>query len=320
MAIHVLTPERSTLHGQFSRELEPALTIEAGDTVHYRTLDAGWGEVAPAELGGPRPKFEPRIAGRDSGHALCGPVAIRGAEPGMTLEVEIGTVRPGPYGWTWVVGGATGLDARLGVTVTGGEAYGLLWALDPDANIARDQHGRSVPIRPFMGIMGMPPDAPGLHASWPPRASGGNIDCKELVAGSRLYLPVPVPGALFSVGDGHAAQGDGEVCGQAIECPMERVELTFRLREDLQVATPRARTPRGWITFGFHEDLGEATVIALNAMLDLMGERHALRREDALALASIVVDLRVTQIVNGVRGVHAILPDNAIDGLVPSAV
>jgi acetamidase/formamidase len=158
----------------------------------------------------------------------------------------------------------------------------------------------------------MPPDEAGMHDTRPPRFCGGNMDCKELVKGSTLYLPVPVSGALFSVGDGHAVQADGEVCGVAMECPMELVDLTFRLRDDLHLATPRANTPSGWITLGFHEDLNEASVIALVAMLDLLGEHYGLQRPEALALASLVVDFRITQFVNGVRGVHALLPHGAI--------
>ena len=158
----------------------------------------------------------------------------------------------------------------------------------------------------------MPPDEPGMHPTFPPRFCGGNIDCKELVAGSILYLPISVPEALFSVGDGHAIQGDGEVSGVAIECPMERVDLTFHLRNDLHLTTPRAHTPSGWITLGFHENLHEASVLALEAMLDLMGEHYHLPRPQALALASLVVDLHVTQNANGVLGVHAVLPHEAI--------
>jgi acetamidase/formamidase len=160
--------------------------------------------------------------------------------------------------------------------------------------------------------MGMPPDEPGLHSTAPPRFCGGNLDCKELSAGSTLYLPVSVPGALFSVGDGHAAQGDGEVCVTAIECPMDRVELTFHLHESPRLTAPRAHTAAGWITLGLHEDLNEAAFLATEAMLELMGEQYSLQRGDALALASLVVDLRVTQLVNGVRGVHAVLPHGAI--------
>ena len=127
-----------------------------------------------------------------------------------------------------------------------------------------------------------------------------------------MYYPVAVPGALFSVGDGHALQGDGEVCVTAIECPMERVALTFDLRPEMHLKTPRAHTSAGWITFGFHEDLLEATMIALEGMLDLMVEQYGMTRPEALGMASLVVDMHVTQIVNGTRGVHALLPHGAI--------
>jgi acetamidase/formamidase len=142
--------------------------------------------------------------------------------------------------------------------------------------------------------------------------SGGNIDCKELVAGTTVYLPIPVDGALLSAGDGHAAQGDGEVSQLAIECPLERAQLTVSVRDDLTLSTPIARTDDAWLTFGFDEDLDEAAALAIDAMLELMGREHGLERREALALASIVVDLRVTQMVNRVRGVHAVLPHDAI--------
>jgi acetamidase/formamidase len=175
----------------------------------------------------------------------------------------------------------------------------------------RNQFGQVIALHPFMGVMGVAPAEPGLHATAPPRATGGNIDCKELVAGSTLYLPVRVPGALFSVGDGHGAQGDGEVSKTAVECPMEHVSLTFTL-EDQPLALPRANAPAGWITFGFHPDLNEATVIALDEMLTLLGTLYGVERPEALALASVLVDLRVTQIANGVHGVHALLPHGAL--------
>jgi len=160
--------------------------------------------------------------------------------------------------------------------------------------------------------MGMPPDEPGKHPTPPPRYCGGNIDCKELTAGSSLFLPIPVEGGLFSVGDGHAAQGDGEVSVLAIECPMERVELTFQLHPEMALTMPRIRTPNAWMTLGFHEDLLEATYLALEGMLTLISEQYGVDRRNALALASVVVDMRVTQIVNGVRGAHAVLADGAI--------
>ena len=158
----------------------------------------------------------------------------------------------------------------------------------------------------------MPPPEPGVHSTQPPRVSGGNIDCKELVAGTTLFLPIPVDGALLSAGDGHAAQGDGEVSQLAIECGLERAQLTVSVRDDLTLSTPIARTGDAWLTFGFDEDLDEAAAIAIDAMLELMGREHGLERREALALASVVVDLRVTQMVNRVRGVHAVLADGAI--------
>ena len=311
---HVIEPERANLHGHFSRDLPPCLTIEPGDTVRFCTLDARW-NVDPRRAEPPgedEPGFAPRDKEKDAGHALCGPVAVRGALPGMTLEVAIEAIRAGRWGWTAAGGWDHPVNQRLGLLDS--KTF-LLWSLDPDANVARDQHGRQVALRPFMGVMGCAPDEPGVLSTAPPRAVGGNMDCKELVAGSRLYLPVAVPGALFSVGDGHAAQGDGESSVTAIECPMERVDLTFHLVTDRPpLATPRAHTPAGWVTLGFHEDLNEATYRALEAMLDLMtGTLYpGMTRGDALALASVAVDLRVTQIVNGVRGVHAVLPHGAL--------
>lgn len=309
MTTYTIEPERATLHGTFSREYPPVLTIDSGDTVRFRTLDAGWHLEPFITVKEEVRTFEPRFKDRDYGHALCGPVAIRGAQPGMTLEIRIDEVRPGTSGWT--IGGGTHneLNKLLGLSE---EFEELSWTLDVDSMTGRDQFGHTVALRPFMGVMGMPPDEPGLHPTSPPRFCGGNIDCKELIAGSTLYLPIAIPGALFSTGDGHALQGDGEVSGVAIECPMERVDLTFHLRDDLQLTTPRADTPAGWITLAFHEDLHEATLIAINAMLDLMDERYHLPRPRALALASLLVDVRVTQIVNGVLGVHVVLPHGVI--------
>lgn len=310
MAVYHIEPERATLHGHFSRELAPALTIDPGDTVCFRTLDAGWGVEPPHTPGVPGTRFEPRVEGQDGGHALCGPVAIRGARPGMALEVRIERVVPGTWGWTGGGGWPTPWNRWFGAAEK--PEHPQLWTLDAAAGVARNQHGYSIALRPFMGVMGMPPDEPGILPTFPPRVTGGNLDCKELTAGATLFLPIAVPGALFSTGDGHGAQGDGEVSGTAIECPMERVELTFHLRDDLPLATPRARTPEAWLTFGLHEDLHEATLLAGNAMLDLMAEQYGLHRKDALALASVTMDLRITQIVNGVRGVHARLPHDAI--------
>jgi acetamidase/formamidase len=157
----------------------------------------------------------------------------------------------------------------------------------------------------------MPPAESGVHSTIPPRPCGGNIDCKELVAGSVLFLPIAVDEALFSAGDGHAAQGDGEISGTAIECPVE-AQVTLDLRGDFPIQWPVARTATSWLTFGFHENLEAAARIAIDGMLDLMQREHGLARNDALALASVVVDLRVTQLANKTLGVHAVLNDAAL--------
>lgn len=287
---HRLPLERRTLHGHFSRDLEPVVAVDSGDTVQLETLESGW-HVRPGEY------FEPRDPELDDGHALCGPIEVRGARPGLTLVVEIRTVRTGPWGAT-----STWTDEP--------EPHVLLWELDADAGIARWE-GRTVDLAPFAGVVGMPPPDEGRHSTVPPRVWGGNIDCKELVAGTTLYLPIPVDGALLSAGDGHGCQGDGEVCGTAIECPLEVLELGLSV-EELGYDTPVARTSDAWITFGFDEDLDAAVETATGAMLELMQREHGVTRTEALMLASLVVDLRVTQIVNGVRGAHAVLPDNSL--------
>lgn len=176
------------------------------------------------------------------------------------------------------------MNQRLGIA--DGEEFHLNWNLDSDLMIGTSDKGHKVALRHFMGIMGMPPDEPGIHSTFPPRFCGGNIDCKELIAGSTLYLPIPVPGGLFSVGDGHAVQGDGEVGCPALECPMDIVDLEFNVYEHMNISMPRAKTPTAWITMGFHEDLNEASIIALEGMLNLMGEQYGFDRKEALALAS----------------------------------
>jgi acetamidase/formamidase len=282
--IHELPLERRTLHGHFSRDLAPVLDIDPGDSVRFSAPNAGW-ELESRE------KFAPLDPQLDAGHALAGPVAVRGARAGQTLAVRIDAVRP----------------ASWGVTITQ-QDHVIVWDLDGEKGRA---NGFEIELRPFLGVVGMPPPEPGVHPTFPPRPWGGNIDCKELVAGTTLFLPIPVDGALFSAGDGHATQGDGEVCGTAIECPVE-AQVTLDLRDDLSLESPIARIEDAWLTFGFDEHLGLAARKAVDGMLDLMEREHALGRDDALALASLVVDLRVTQVVNGVLGVHAVMRDEAI--------
>jgi acetamidase/formamidase len=300
--IHTLEPDERTLHGHFSRDRPAVLTIDPDDTVVFRTLDAGWG-LEPHHPGPWSPRREIERGPDDDGHALTGPIAISGAVPGLTLAVEIGALVPAAHGACLAGGWRSPWNEWLGVV---GDGVVHAYALDAATMTGTSSLGRTVKLRPFLGVMGMPPDEPGIHSTIPPRATGGNLDCRELVSGSTLYLPIAVRGGLFSTGDGHAAQGDGEVSGTAIECPMESAELTFRLRNDLPLTTPIARTPTGWVTLGVHEDLDAAALIALNAMLDLLELELGMSRRDALAVASIEVDLRVTQTVNEVQGVHAL--------------
>lgn len=312
MTTHRLEPHRSTLHGTFSSGWEPVLAIDPGDSVTVSTLDARWSIEGPAADGTPGHQLEPRNPERDNGHALCGPIAVRGARPGMNLIIDIGEIVPG--GWGWTAGGSwpNGINEHLGI---GTDDVRLAWTLDHETGRATNQFGQSVRMAPFFGVMGMPGISDIPVPSWTPRPEGGNIDCRELTSGTRLYLPIAVDGALFSVGDGHAAQGDGEVSGTGIECPMDSALLTFDLSDEFILTAPLARTPDSWISFGFDEHLDAAAIRALDGMLDLFGRQFAITRANALALASVAVDLRITQIVNGVRGVHAVLRDDAIDGL-----
>jgi len=302
--IHELPLERRTLHGHFSRDLRPILTIDSGDTIAFPCLDAGW-HLARGEY------FEPRDEKLDAGHALIGPIEIRGARKGQTLAVRIDAVRVGELGFTVAGGWSSWLNDAVGLGEDA-EKHLVAWNLDADAGVARDEHGREVELDPFLGVLGMPPDEPGVHETGPPRRCGGNIDCKELRPGATLFLPIPVDGARFSAGDGHGRQGDGELSGTAIECPLSRAELTLTVLDDLPLEWPIARLPEAWVTFGFGADLDEAAAIAVDGMLNLLGREHGFERAEALAFASVVVDVRVTQVVNGVVGVHAVLPDGAI--------
>ena len=283
--IHEIPLGEDTVHGYFSSVLPPVLTVDPGDSVRFQALNAGWRWDSEEE------HFE-RDAALHDGHALTGPIEVRGARAGQTLVVRIDEVTPRSWG----------------ATFAHGELF--LWALDGET--ATDDHGVAVALAPFLGVIGMPPPEPGVHSTIPPRRFGGNIDCKLLVAGTTLYLPIPVDGAHLSAGDGHGAQGDGEVSGTAIECPLERAQLTLDLRDDLELRTPIARTTDAWIAFGFDQDLDLAAEQCVATMLDLMERELGFARTHALALASVAVDLHVTQIVNVAKGVHAVLRDKAL--------
>jgi acetamidase/formamidase len=307
MTRHQLDPSPSTTAYVFSRDLPPVLTVDPGDTVVLRSLDAS-GHLRPQAFPGEEVPVMDGKKGR--GHCLTGPITVRGAVPGQVLAVRFISLRPDIWGYTVAAGRDTPLTRRLGLHE--GPPAWLLWQIDADAGTAVSNRRHTVRIAPFHGVTGVAWDEPGEHSTIPPRAiGGGNIDCKELVAGSVLYLPVTVPGALLSVGDGHAAQGDGEVAGTAIECGM-RTELQVELVTRRPVTGVHAETPAGQITFGFSPDLNVAMGDALDAMLTWLQASYAVDKATALALASPVLDLRITQVANQSWGVHALLPTGAI--------
>ena len=296
MTRHQLDPSPSTTADVFSRDLPPVLTVDPGDTIVLRSLNAS-GHLEPQTF--PGEKAPTMASKKRSGHCLTGPIAVRGAVPGGVLAVRFISLRPDTWGYTVAAARDTPLTRRLGLHE--GPPAWLLWQIDADAGLATSDRGHTVRIAPFHGVTGVAWDEPGEHSTIPPRAvGGGNIDCKELVAGSML-----------SIGDGHAAQGDGEVAGTAIECGMT-TGLQLELVTDRPVPGVHAQTPAGQITFGFSPDLNAAMGDALDAMLTWLQASYGVGKATALALASPVLDLRVTQVANQSWGVHALLPAGAI--------
>ncbi|WIE65496.1 acetamidase/formamidase family protein [Curtobacterium sp. MCLR17_036] len=295
-AVDVLTAER-----------RPVLTVAPGDTVTVHTLSAaGYTERQPAPGVDAPTLIDPR-----RGHCLVGPIAVTGARPGAVLAVRFDDLVPDDWGYTGSGGVDTPVNRALGLTDPASRGP-LLWDIDPERGVAVNQLGLGVRTAPFLGVVGLPPEPAGEHSTIPPRPlGGGNIDCRELVAGSTLYLPVTVPDALLSVGDGHAAQGDGEVSGTAVECGMTTT-MTLTLLDTAPVEGVHADTPAGRITFGFDADLNAATATALDRMVDWIVALHGTSRAEALAMASVAVSMRVTQVANRTWGVHALLPHDAI--------
>lgn len=300
--LHVLEPEEGFLHGWFRPDLEPIRTIEPGDRLRWRTLDVG---------GGLTPMGPDRRRIQLDGPCMHGPVAVRGARPGDTLAVTLHEIVPGPWGWTLAGGeGFHNRELNRRLRVDREPRLVIPWTRQGDRFV--DPDGFTVTARPFPGVLGVA--APEPWSGWFPHAGGGNMDCRELIAGTTLYLPVLVEGALLSVGDGHAYQGDGELSGTAIECPFEAIELEVQLRRDFPVVSPHIAQGDRWITLGFSDSLDRAVDDALNPMLDLLMREHAVGRARALALASLAVDVRITQLVNGTRGVHAVYEPGRLNG------
>jgi acetamidase/formamidase len=310
---HQLHPTAETLHGAFSHALPPVLTVASGDRIVGSTLDAGWSLMEQPDPFGKPVKFSPLPAAGRGGHALLGPIRIEGAEPGDALEIRLETIRPGHWGWTAAGGWPCEFNERLGLADV--EPYRMGWRLDADANTATNANSQTLSLWPFLGWIGLMPGEPGAYSTTPPRRTGGNLDCRELVAGTSLFLPVEVTGGFLSFGDGHAIQGDGEVAGPALECPMERVEMTVIVHKGAAPALPYAFTPAGWVTLGFGERLDDAMYAALSGMVDRLADALKISRPEALTLCSMKASLRVTQIVNETKGVHALLPTDALKEL-----
>jgi acetamidase/formamidase len=300
---HTLLPTPQTVHwGHLDAAIPAVLEIESGDTVEIDTVSGGFNDVAdPSHM---RPAHRliaeqvPQIMGP---HILTGPIAVKGAMPGDTLEVRILDIEL-TEDWGWNV--IRPLKGTLPEDFP--NLSRRVIPIDRQAQIARLAWGADIPLRPFFGIMGVaPPPSYGRVSSIEPREYGGNIDNKELTPGSSLFLPVFVPGAHFSVGDGHAVQGDGEVCLTALEtCMKGRFEFILHKQP---LAFPRAITPTHYITMGMDPDLDDAARQALRNMLAWLQTLKSWSAEEAYVFCSLACDLHVTQLVDGNKGIHAMV-------------
>jgi len=300
------TPE-TVAWGYYAATAKPVLRIASGDIVEVETLLTSTPDrlekagIAPNDVEQSLRDIVTRVTDRGpGGHILTGPIFIETAEPGDVLEVRILKVDLAiPYAYN----GCAGFLAELCT-----DPRTKIIPLDRRRMVATFGQGIEVPIRPFFGSMGVaPPPEAGRISSNPPGIHAGNLDNKELVAGTKLFIPVHVAGALFEVGDGHAAQGDGEIDQTGIETSL-RGRLQFVVRKDLHLTWPRAETPTHLITMGMNRDLNEATRIAALEMVDLLATTRSLSRMDAYRLASIAADLRITELVDGNVGVHIMVP------------
>ena len=310
-AIYHLKPAPKTVAwGYYDAKAAPALRIKSGDTVEIQTLLTN----SPKGLeraGLPPEQVEQSL--RDvfdqvkekgpGGHILTGPIYIEGAEPGDVLEVKILAIKLAiPYAYNAFGPGRGYLPDDFPYSKM------KIIPLDEDRMVAKFAPGIEIPLHPFFGSMGVaPPESAGHFSSNPPWIMGGNMDNKDQVAGTTLYLPVHAAGALFEVGDGHAGQGDGEVDITAIETSLIGT-FQFTVRKDMRLKWPRAETPAQYITMGFNDDLNAATTLAVREMIDfLVAEKH-LSRDDAYMLASVAADLHITELVDGNKGVHMSIP------------
>jgi acetamidase/formamidase len=306
MARHELRSTPETVHwGYWDAALPPVLRVRSGDEVTVHTV-SGQPDHLPEDRRRVPDDLATILARLTPGpgpHILTGPIAVEGAEPGDTLQVDILDVA---LRQDWARNVIAPLKGTLPEDFP--DPWKVIIDLDLERRVARWPRGVTVPLRPFFGNLGVAP-APryGRVTSQYPLEHGGNLDNKELVAGTTLYVPVWNRGALFSVGDGHGAQGDGEADVTAVETALTG---TFRLtvRKDLALEVPHAETPTHYITTGFDPDLDDAVKMALRQMIAHLVRTRGLSRQEAYALCSIAVDLRITQLVNVYKGAHAMLP------------
>jgi len=310
-AQYSLNPTPKTVAvGYYDAKTTPVLRVKSGDTVDIETLITS----SPKRLedaGLPASQVQQSL--RDittevtdkgpGGHILTGPVYIEDAQPGDVLEVRILKIRLAiPYAYNAFGPGRGYIPDDFPYTKM------KLIPLDEQRMVARFAPGIEIPLHPFFGSMGVaPPEAVGRFSSNPPWIMGGNMDNKDLVAGTTLYLPVHAPGALFEVGDGHAAQGDGEVDITAIETSLIG-RFQFFVRKDMHLKWPRAETPTHYMTMGFNDDLNACATLAVREMIDFLVTEKHISRDDAYQLASVAADLHLTELVDGNKGVHMMIP------------
>lgn len=302
LTAHTLHAHHS--HCTWDNSLPPALTVAPGDEVIFTCRDASNGQITPGSTAETLQAFD-----MDKVNPVTGPVFIDGAEPGDALKVTVGGFTPSGWGWTALFPGF-GL-----LTEDFPEERLHIWSYETDTQTpAAFGETARVPLKPFTGTIGVAPADPGSHSIIPPRRVGGNMDTRDIASGTELLLPVEVAGALFSVGDTHAAQGDGEVCGTAIESPME-VSLRFDLLKGQAPPAPVFSTPGPvtrhldsdgyWVTTGVGPDLMTAAKDACKAMIDQLGSAQGLDPADAYMLMSVCGDLRITEIVDAPNWVVA---------------
>jgi acetamidase/formamidase len=306
---HVIDPER--IHHAWDASLEPTLRVEPGDTVRFDIRMAGHGQVEDGW------SYEQTRFDFDTLYNLLGPVHVEGAQPGDVLQVDILDLRPGPWGWCAVL-------PELGLLPEDFPEPFMRYFDLTKGDTTELVPGVEIPIEPFLGTMGVLPDDIDHAAPFPPHKGGGNVDTRHLKVGATLELPVFREGALFSCGDSHAAQGDGEVCVAAIETDMQAT-LRFGLRRRTPASTPRfvvpgpltPRTDEGgyYGTMGIHEDLMQGAKEAVRGMIELIVERHGLDPEDAYVLCSLAGDLKILEIVDaGVWNVGFTMPRSVFGG------